>query len=165
MKFKYPFLKRHGWRGGFTLIELLVVVLIIGILSAIALPQYTKIVEKSRAAEAVTLVRSIAEAEQRYYLANGEYAGDISLLDISFPGESVSYSSKNIPGFQTKNFICRPTGGDWTDALAVCNRRPYGTFFAIAKLKDGKMVCRFYTAKGEDVCKTFGTKSGTSYVF
>ena len=165
MKSKYPFLKRHGWRGGFTLIELLVVVLIIGILSAIALPQYTKIVEKSRAAEAVTLVRSIAEAEQRYYLANGEYAGDISLLDISFPGESVSYPSNNIPGFQTKNFICRPTGGAWTDALAVCNRRPYGTFFAIAKLKDGKMVCRFYTAKGEDVCKTFGTKSGTSYVF
>ena len=49
-------------KQGFTLIELLVVVLIIGILSSVALPQYTKAVEKARAAEAWTVMKSVSDA-------------------------------------------------------------------------------------------------------
>ena len=62
-----------GRLDGFTLIELLVVVLIIGILSAIALPQYRLAVEKARAAQAIVNVRSLADSVERYWLANGEY--------------------------------------------------------------------------------------------
>ena len=74
--------------GGFTLIELLVVVLIIGILASVALPQYQKAVWKSRYVQAKTMGESLAQAEEVYYLANGEYTQDISALSIDVPATS-----------------------------------------------------------------------------
>ena len=56
---------RHSY-AGFTLIELLVVVLIIGILASIAAPQYQKAVEKSRATHALTLLKSLGQAQEAY---------------------------------------------------------------------------------------------------
>ena len=68
--------------GGFTLIELLVVVLIIGILAAMALPQYFKAVERSRMAEAVTLIDSVAKAQRRKFMQTNRYASRFDGLDV-----------------------------------------------------------------------------------
>ena len=70
--------------GGFTLIELLVVVLIIGILAAIALPQYKKAVAKSKYATLKNITNSLYQSEQIYYLANNVYATTFDKLDTSF---------------------------------------------------------------------------------
>ncbi len=85
---------------GFTLIELLVVVLIIGILSAVALPQYTTAVEKARATEALTLMSSIRYAAERYQLQKDAWptANNFAVLDIEVPkvpGSSSQYGGKN----------------------------------------------------------------------
>ena len=95
---------RH-YSQAFTLIELLVVVLIIGILSAIALPQYEKAVEKARATEALNTLMTAVKACKVYYLANGEYPTKFEDLDIQMPGEHKSYpSSSYIDFFETKNW-------------------------------------------------------------
>ena len=70
---------------GFTLIELLVVVLIIGILAAVAVPQYQKAVEHSKATQALTLLKSVAQAAEAYYLANGKEFEYFDDLDINIP--------------------------------------------------------------------------------
>lgn len=72
---------------GFTLLEILVVVLIIGILAAIALPQYQKAVEKARTAQPIALLKSAYDLATVYYLDKGKYPDsfDEMEMNISWP--------------------------------------------------------------------------------
>ncbi len=74
----------------FTLIELLVVVLIIGILAAIAVPQYQKAVIKSRYSTLKNRTQAIASAVERYFLTHDTYPKNLEDLDISFKITNVS---------------------------------------------------------------------------
>ena len=71
--------------AGFTLMELLVVILIIGILAGTALPQYQKAVVKSQSAQALTMLKSVAQAYSAYYMANGQWASSFDDPDIQVP--------------------------------------------------------------------------------
>lgn len=72
-------------KQGFTLIELLVVVLIIGILSAVALPQYEKAVDKARGTEALTAIKTVTDSANLYFLENRKYPGSLNELTVKAP--------------------------------------------------------------------------------
>jgi len=107
MKNKKSFTGRLDAKA-FTLIELLVVVLIIGILAAVAVPQYQKAVEKSRATQAFTLLKTLGQAQEAYYMANGQYAFSFDELSVDLPAGFV-------PGGAFYNFLTvdNHTNGEW----------------------------------------------------
>lgn len=90
-KFLSHLLKRKD-NEGFTLIELLVVIIIIGILSAIALPSFLNQASKAKQSEAKNYVGAVQRAQQAYRIENAQFAPGVTELQIGIPTQTENYT-------------------------------------------------------------------------
>ena len=145
---------------GFTLIELLVVVLIIGILSSVALPQYNKAVEKSRQSEAWTTMKSINDAVKIYQMEKSNATavptfGDMSVAFVHTDGASAGKVADAGSVLNTKTFTYT------IKKDGVIAARQGGSFGAynLGLNHTGSRTCS--DASSGNICLKIGGKAGT----
>ncbi|QHG15601.1 type IV pilin-like G/H family protein [Nostoc sp. ATCC 53789] len=90
-KFLQHIIGKKKENEGFTLIELLVVIIIIGILSAIALPSFLNQANKGKQSEAKQYSGSMNRAQQAYFLENGSFTTELNSLGMGIRSQTENY--------------------------------------------------------------------------
>ena len=115
-------------KRGFTLLELVVVVIIIGILAALAIPQYMITTERARSAEGVIILGAIRGSQERYRHTHQSYAITTDVLD--FEHSALKY-------FGNIHAANDPSGSNYIAAV----QRTDGTYWLFVKSTSGSAVC------------------------
>ena len=155
-------------KRGFTLIELLVVVLIIGILSSVALPQYTKAVEKARATEAIQTASALTRAIDIWLLENGGFPS--SVVDGQEMGLAIELSGGewvDEQTYQTKNFYANSVCTSAQCSIEIMTEPTLKYSFYLKKNNAngewGKECYTQLTEIGNAICKSM-VSQGYTYV-
>lgn len=146
-------------KRGFTLIELLVVVLIIGIFSAVALPQYTKAVEKSRLFSYVPFAKTLKEAAEVYYMANGQYPVSFADLDVNVPAGCKEFQEGNYYRCGERVMLDLYDNGERDVSVALLTSTggriaKYKFYLKNGSINGGRTRCKGYSDVGNLICRS-----------
>jgi prepilin-type N-terminal cleavage/methylation domain-containing protein len=148
-------------KKGYSMIEIMVTVLLIAILSAAAVPQYMKVIEKQKGVEAVNILAAIGKAEERYFVINEVYSKDFSDLDADL----VDFDTGKLAGtdtassFKTRSFTFTLSGTaeTGTDAGKTTAERRDGSYRLIRTHVTGEICC----GGDSDKCDLFSVTACT----